>query len=61
MTEGTPDFETSFVRKGIDATAQGNNERGVKGLERVYREQYGPIAGKMGDGMKEIREFVSLL
>jgi hypothetical protein len=55
-TENTPDFDTTFTREGIDATAKGNNERGLAGLERVYRKQYGPISSKMGEGMKEISE-----
>lgn len=55
-TEHTPDFDTTFVRENIDAIAAGNNARGLKGLERVYRKQYGPISSKMGEGMKEISE-----
>lgn len=55
-TENTPDFDMTFTREGIDATAEGNNERGLGGLERVYRKQYGPIISKMGAGMKEISE-----
>lgn len=55
-TENTADFDTTFTREGIDATAEGNNERGLAGLERVYRKQYGPISSKMGVGMKEISE-----
>ena len=30
-------------------------ERGLEGLERVYRKQYGPISSRMGAGMREIR------
>jgi hypothetical protein len=59
-TENTPDFDTSFTREGIDATAEGNRQRGLEGLERVYRKQYGPISSKMGEGMKEISEFRAL-
>lgn len=60
VTEGTPDFDTTFVRDGIDATAEGNLERGRVGLERVYRKQLGPIRSKMGEGMKEIRTSLPL-
>lgn len=61
-TEKSPggvDHEDSFVREGLDSGSgtyglEGNRTRGLKGLDRVYREQYPPIRQKMQDGLKDI-------
>ncbi|KAF8317783.1 uncharacterized protein EI90DRAFT_3084972 [Cantharellus anzutake] len=59
-TEGTPDYDTSFVREGLDdcshtGNVNENQQRGLRGLERVYRAQYGPISSKMAESMAEIK------